>query len=113
MRPQIHPQRTFGFLPPPPTPALSCRVLERETPHLLTLSLVHSFLVKNKADAYRLAGDNVRINDKICKARSAALGREKSATDVLFFPKSGFLRVISFFPIREAALIPGDERSRS
>lgn len=113
MRPQIHPQGTFGFLPPPPTPALSCWVLERETPHLLTLSLVHSFLVKNKADAYQLAGDNVRINDKICKARSAALGREKSAMDVLFFPKSGFLRVISFFPIREAALIPGDERSLS
>lgn len=50
------------------------------------LSLSHSFLVKNEADAYQLAGDNVRINDKICKARSAALGRgkKKSAMDVLF-----------------------------
>lgn len=78
------------------------------------LSLSHSFLVKNEADAYQLAGDNVRINDKICKARSAALGRgKKKCHGCVIFPKSGFLRVISFFPVREAVLIPGDERSLS
>lgn len=86
VRPQFHPRGIFGFLPLPPAgPCL--RASEREAPHLSILSLSHSFLVKNEADAYPLAGDNVRINDKICKARSAAFGRgkkKKSAVDVLF-----------------------------
>lgn len=115
VRPQFHPRGIFGFLPLPPAgPCL--RASEREAPHLSILSLSHSFLVKNEADAYPLAGDNVRINDKICKARSAAFGRgkkKKKYRGCVIFPKSGFLRVISFFPVREAVLIPGDERSLS
>lgn len=77
------------WLPPSPAGRPCLRASEREAPHLSILSLSHSFLVKNEADAYPLAGDNVRINDKICKARSAALGRGKKKKKVpwmCYFP---------------------------
>lgn len=50
---------------------------------------------------------------KYVKLTALLWEEKKSAMDVLFFPESGFLRVISFFPVREAVLIPGDERSLS
>lgn len=49
-----------------------------------TLSLSHSFPAKNKADEYELAGDNVRINDKICKALQR--GGNKVA-GICYFPQ--------------------------
>lgn len=81
---EIPPKKNLWLSPTHrPSPSAGCR--GGRPPHLHTLSLFHSFLVKNKADAYQLAGDNVRINDKICKAHSSCFGKgRKSATDVLF-----------------------------
>lgn len=73
-----------------PSPELGGRP---RTPHP---SLSDSFPVKTKADASRLAGDKVRINDKICKACSEG---KKSAMYVLFSLNPDFRE--SFFPPSE------------
>lgn len=111
-RPQFH-QEESGSLALPPHPALSCRVSGGRPLTSAPSASLHSFLVKNKAYAYQLAGDNVRMNDKICKARSACFGRGEKCQGCVTFPKSGFLCVIFFFPVREAVLILVAERSQS
>lgn len=82
----------------PPQPALSfpaeCQAGGPSPP--ASSASCHSFLVKNKADAYQLAGDNVKINDKICKAHSTVLERrgEEECCGCVIFPKSRSLHVI-------------------
>lgn len=106
-------KKSLALSPSPPHPALSCRVSGGRPLTSAPSASLHSFLVKNKADAYQLAGDNVRMNDKICKARSACFGRGEKCQGCVTFPKSGFLCVIFFFPVREAVLILVAERSQS
>lgn len=112
VRPKFHPKRTLGFLPPPPTqpfPA-GCQSGGPSPPHPQPLSQLSC---DKQGRRLQLAGDNVRINDKICKAWSAALGREKKCHGCVIFPKSGFCVSFFSFPIREAVLTPGAERSWS
>lgn len=97
LRPKIHPKRTFGFLPPTYCSPflLGVRVGGPSPPQH---SLSHSFLVK-------LARDNVRINDKICKACSSRFGKgEKKCHECVIFRKSGFLCVFFFPGMSEAGV---------
>lgn len=90
---RLRPRRALGFLPHPLPFLLGVGVGDPSPP---SRPQPLSQLSCDKQGRHRqLAGDNVRINDKIWKAFSITLGREKTCHGCVVFPDSGFLRVAS------------------